>query len=233
VIADPSATESPNLVGGANRAGFHLRNLNHGRDWTATLVADIALAQAGDGCPRCATGTLGTARGIEMGHVFRLGRVYSEAFEATVLDETGAQRVPIMGCYGIGVDRIVAAAVEAHHDERGIAWPASIAPYDVHLVGLGLGRDSELAAEGDALYAELQAAGLDVLFDDRDESPGVKFNDADLLGIPLRVTVSSRNRTAGVVELQLRSAAEAERVPSAEVVARLVALHAEALAALR
>ena len=232
VAADPSATESPNLVGGANRAGFHLRNLNHGGDWTATTVADIALAQAGDGCPRCASGTLGTARGIEMGHVFRLGRVYSEAFEATVLDETGAQRVPIMGCYGIGVDRIVAAAVEAHHDERGIAWPASIAPYDVHLVGLGLGRDADLATEADALYAALQAAGLEVLFDDRDESPGVKFNDADLLGIPLRVTVSSRNRTAGVVEVQPRSAAEAERIPAAEVVARLVAMHAEALRAL-
>jgi prolyl-tRNA synthetase len=112
-------------------------------------------------------------------------------------------------------------------------WPASIAPYDVHLVGLGLGRDAELGADADALYAELQAAGLDVLFDDRDETPGVKFNDADLLGIPLRVTVSSRNRTAGVVELQLRSASEAEKVPASEVVARLVALHADGVAALR
>ena len=226
VIADRAVAETPNLVAGANRDGMHLRNVNHGRDWSAAEgdVIDCALAEVGYGCPRC-DGTLGAARGIEMGHVFRLGRIYSEAFNVTVLDEAGQQRVPIMGCYGIGVDRIIAAAVEQHHDERGIIWPATIAPFDVHLVGLGLGRDAALVADAEALYAELEAAGLDVLFDDRDESPGVKFNDADLIGLPLRVTVSSRNQTAGVVEVQRRDAGEAEKSARADVVAHLVAAH--------
>ena len=231
MIADHSVTTTANLVSGANRDGIHLRNVNYGRDWRATTVTDIANAQPGFGCPRC-EGALGTARGIEMGHVFRLGRLYSEAFAVNVLDEAGEQRVPIMGCYGIGVDRIVAAAVEQHHDDRGIAWPASIAPYDVHLVGLGLTRDAALAADAETLYAELTVAGLDVLFDDRDESPGVKFNDADLIGLPLRVTVSSRNHGAGVVEVQPREATEAERVPRAEAVAWLAALRTAAIAAL-
>jgi prolyl-tRNA synthetase len=231
VVADVAVTTTPNLVAGANRDGYHLRNVNYGRDWTTPHVADIALAQAGYGCPRC-DGTLHLARGIEMGHVFRLGRIYSEAFEASVLDESGAQRVPTMGCYGIGVDRIVAAAVEAHHDERGIAWPASIAPYDVHLVGLGLGRDEALAADAEALYGELTSAGLEVLFDDRDESPGVKFNDADLIGLPIRMTVSSRNRTDNVVEVKAREAAEAERMPRINVVERVVAMKRQAVASL-
>ena len=236
VLVDVAVAQAANLVAGANREGFHLRNVNYGRDWSAAPedVIDCALAEVGYGCPRC-EGTLTAARGIEMGHVFRLGRIYSEAFEVTVLDESGAQVVPIMGCYGIGVDRIVAAAVEQHHDEKGIIWPATIAPFDVHLVGLGLGRDEALAADADALYAELRAAGLDVLFDDRDESPGVKFNDADLLGLPLRVTVSSRNQTAGVVEVQRRDGGEgggAEKIARAEVVAHLVAVHRGMVAAL-
>lgn len=174
-------------------------------------------------------------RGIEMGHVFRLGRLYSEVFEARVLDAEGQQRVPIMGCYGIGVDRIVAAAVEAHHDEAGIGWPASIAPFDVHLVGLGLNRDEELAADAGRLYGELRAAGLEVLFDDRDESAGVKFNDADLLGIPLRITVSPRNHRAGIVEVLRRlpgETIEAEQVERAASVYKALELHAEALDAL-
>jgi prolyl-tRNA synthetase len=231
VVADRAVTTTPNLVAGANRAGFHLRNVNYGRDWTTPHVADIALAQAGYGCPRC-EGTLSIVRGIEMGHVFRLGRLYSEAFEATVLDESGEQRVPTMGCYGIGVDRIVAAAVEAHHDERGIAWPASIAPYDVHLVGLGLTRDEALAEDAETLYDQLTAEGLEVLFDERDESPGVKFNDADLIGVPIRVTVSTRNRAEGAVEVQLREASEAERVPRTQVVQRVAELRRRAVAAL-
>ena len=134
-----------------------------------------------------------------------------------------------MGCYGIGIDRIVAAAVEASNDEHGIRWPASIAPYDAHLVGLGLGRDADVAAEAEALYEELGRAGLETLFDDRDESPGVKFNDADLIGLPLRVTVSARNHRDGVVEVQCRGADAAEQVPRDEVVARLTAMRDEAL----
>ena len=140
--------------------------------------------------------------------------------------------MPTMGCYGIGVERIVAAAVEEHHDAAGIIWPASIAPHDVHLVGLSLGRDEAVAADAGALYEELQNAGLDVIFDDRDESPGVKFNDADLIGVPIRLTASPRNLKAGVVELKRRDAEDAEQVPRDEVVARVQAIRQELLAAL-
>ena len=145
--------------------------------------------------------------------------------------DEGKQRLPVMGCYGIGIDRIVAAAVEAHHDDDGIRWPVSIAPYDVHLVGLGLQRDEEVAAEA-ALHEELTAAGLEVLFDDRDESPGVKFNDADLIGVPLRVTVSSRNHKAGVVEVRRRGEEEAHQLPRGAAVSGLRDLRDEGLAKL-
>ena len=231
VIADTSIADSPNLVAGANVPGRHLRHTNHGRDWTAHDVADIALAEAGHLCARCTlgdnegeatpTGVLRAARGIEMGHVFRLGRLYAETFEARVLDAAGEQRVPVMGCYGIGVDRIIAAVVEAHHDERGIAWPAAVAPFDVQLVVLGAARDPALAAAAKALHDELEAVGLAVLYDDRDESPGVKFADADLIGVPLRLTISPRNAKAGMVELALREGGEAELVLRAEVVGRV------------
>jgi prolyl-tRNA synthetase len=222
VVADTSIMDSPNLVAGANREGTHLRNVNVGRDWEPEIVGDIALARHGHRCARCAKpdgtgGTLEERRGIEMGHVFRLGTIYTEAFEVQVLDEDGARRTPIMGCYGIGVDRIVAAAVEANHDESGIKWPASIAPYDVQLVALGASRDPAVATEADALYEELRAAGLEVLYDDRDESAGVKFNDADLIGLPLRVTVSSRNLKEGAVEVQSRGG-DASKVARAEAV---------------
>ena len=167
-----------------------------------------------------------------MGHVFRLGQIYSEAFSVDVLGPDGAAVVPTMGCYGIGVDRIVAAAVEANHDEDGISWPASVAPYDVHLVALRLDRDPQVAEEAEALYAELADAGLEVLFDDRDESPGVKFNDADLIGLPWRLTVSARNHERGTVELRTRATGEVEHAPRGEVVARLRALRAAAIEAL-
>ena len=225
VVVDTSIEASPNLVAGANEAGKHLLNTNLGRDYQAADVVDVALAEAGYTCVRCGTGTLGTVRGIEMGHVFRLGLLYSEAFDVHVLDEAGMQRMPIMGCYGLGVDRVIAGAVQEHHDERGIIWPASIAPFDVHLVGLGLGRDEELAADAASLYEELTAAGLEVLFDDRDESPGVKFNDADLLGIPLRVTASTRNHKAGTVEVLHRAGGDPAQLPRVEVVGHLVAAH--------
>jgi prolyl-tRNA synthetase len=152
VVADLSIPDSPNLVAGANRVGEHLRNVNYGRDWSAAIVADIALARAGHGCPRCDGGTLRTARGIEMGHVFRLGTTYTVPMEVTVDGIDGKPVTPTMGCYGIGVDRIVAAAVEQHHDDKGIAWPASIAPYEVHLVGLGLDRDAAVREDAERLY---------------------------------------------------------------------------------
>ncbi|HJM90107.1 MAG TPA: proline--tRNA ligase [Dehalococcoidia bacterium] len=225
VIADSSIAETPNLVAGANREGVHLRNVNYGRDWEAEAVADIALAEEGHACVRCDGGTLAMDRAIEMGHVFRLGLTYSEPLKVEVLDADGERQMPTMGCYGIGIDRIVAAAVEANHDDEGIKWPAEIAPYDVHMVGLGLDRDEDLAADADALYEELTAAGLSVLFDDRDESPGVKFNDADLIGLPVRVTVSARNHKAGVVEMQRRGG-EAEQPERSASVERVLALRA-------
>lgn len=235
VIADESITASPNLVAGANQPGRHLRHTNHGRDWQADEVADIALAQAGHTCGECQQGTLRAMRGIEMGHVFRLGRLYSEKFAVAVPDADGERITPIMGCYGIGVDRILAAAVEEHHDDAGIVWPASIAPYDVHLVAIGADRDPAIGAEAATLYAAIEAAGLTVLYDDRTESPGVKFNDADLIGLPLRVTVSPRNQKAGVVEVQQRLAGtrpEASAVPIADAVAHLRERHAALIAAL-
>ena len=229
VVADVSIASSPNLAAGANRPGWHLRNVNHGRDWTAHEVADIALAHDGAACARCEGGALRLRRGMELGHVFRLGRIYSEAFGAAVLDDEGRRRFPAMGCYGIGVDRIVAAAVEASHDEDGIRWPAALAPYDAHLVALGGARDAGSRAEAEALYGELRAAGVETLFDDRDESPGVQFKDADLIGLPLRVTVSARNRREGAVELRRRAGGATELVPRAEAVARVLALRSEAL----
>ena len=153
--------------------------------------------------------------------------------DVSVLNADGEQVRPTMGCYGLGIERLLASAVEEHHDEHGILWPASIAPYDVHIVGIGLDRDEAVAAEADALYEELLDAGFDVILDDRDERPGVKFNDADLIGVPLRLTVSPRNHEAGVIELKLRDADEAESVPRAEIVARVQALHADLIEALR
>ena len=233
VVADISIEDSPNLVAGANRPDYHLINVNHGRDWQATGIADIALAEEGHTCAACGTGTIGLHRGIEMGHVFRLGQIYSEAFNVDVLGADGTAVAPTMGCYGIGVDRIVAAAVEAGHDDDGIHWPTSIAPYDVSIVALRLDRDEDVAADAAALYGELQAAGIEVLFDDRLESPGVKFKDADLIGLPLRLTVSERNHKQGVVELRGRDSGETELVPRGEVVERVRALREAALGSLR
>jgi prolyl-tRNA synthetase len=147
-----------------------------------------------------------------MGHIFKLGTVYSERMGATFLDATGASHPAIMGCYGIGTSRVLQCVVEANHDERGIVWPASVAPYGVHLVGLGLDRP-EVAAKAESLYASLQAAGVDVIFDDRSDSAGVKFNDADLIGMPVRVTVSPRSLEKGAVEVKHRSAADVDLVP--------------------
>ena len=229
VVADLSVPDSPNLVAGANTPDAHLRNVNYGRDWTAHEVADIARAEQGHRCVGCGEETIRIERGIELGHVFRLGQVYSEAFEAAVLDDAGERRLPTMGCYGLGVDRVVAAAVEAAYDDDGIRWPASIAPYDVALVALRLDRDADVAADAEALYAELRAAGLEVLYDDRLESPGVKFKDADLIGLPLRLTVSARNQEQRVVELRLRDGGETDLVARDEVVERVRALRGQAL----
>ncbi|MDE2891047.1 MAG: proline--tRNA ligase [Chloroflexota bacterium] len=210
VIADPSVVDAGGLVAGANRVGMHARNVTYGRDWTAATVADIGMAQPGDTCSEC-DDALEMRRGIELGHIFKLGARYAEPMEATFLDADGERRTPIMGCYGIGVERLMAAAVQANHDDLGIIWPRSIAPYDVHIVPLG-GSDDVGSAVA-SIEAELAQLGLNVLTDDRDERAGVKFNDADLMGAPLRITIGARGLRQGQIELKLRHAAESSSVP--------------------
>ena len=218
VVADESITQGVNFVVGANRPETHLRNANYPRDFQVDVLADIANAEAGHGCPRCGERLL-AERGIEVGHVFKLGTGIAESLGASYVDQDGQQRPIVMGSYGIGVGRLLAAAVEANHDEKGIVWPRTIAPFQAHLVALGADRSADVAQEADRVYRELQAAGLEVLYDDRDESPGVKFNDADLLGMPVRLTVSPRNMKQDAIEVKGRSVAEATLVPAAEGVA--------------
>jgi prolyl-tRNA synthetase len=211
IVLDDLVARSPNLVAGANRPGYHLRNTNYPRDYTADLVTDIAAAYVGAPCPRCAT-PLRLARGVEIGNTFKLGTRYSAALGATFLDHTGQTHAIVMGCYGIGVGRLMACIAELHRDEQGLIWPATVAPFDVYLVGLDL-TDATIRAAADDLYTRLQAAGLAVLYDDRDERAGVKFNDADLLGLPLRLTLGRRAHQQGVVELRLRATGETHLVP--------------------
>ena len=215
VIADPSVVEAGGLVAGANREGFHLRNVTYGRDWTAATVADIGMARPGDQCAQC-DDALEMQRGIELGHIFKLGTRYADPMQATFLDADGERRTPIMGCYGIGVERLMAAVVQANHDEQGIVWPRSVAPFDVHIVSLG-GSD-DVAAAVSEVESALSAEGLNVLTDDREERAGVKFNDADLLGAPLRITIGARGLKQGQIELKLRQAAEAASVPLGDAV---------------
>jgi prolyl-tRNA synthetase len=220
VVADLSVPDVPNAVAGGNRPDVHLRNVNYGRDYTADLVADVGTARAGDACVRCGS-PLELLRGLELGHIFKLGLRYSEAFEARYLDREGQQRLMWMGCYGIGISRMVAAAIEARHDDRGIVWPAPLAPYQVHLVALNVDSAGVMdAAQG--LYQQLRDAGVEVLFDDRPESAGVKFNDADLLGLPLRTTVGPRGVKQGEVELKWRATGQAEVVPLAGAAEEIV-----------
>ena len=218
VVVDDLAAESTNLVAGANKEGIHLRNVNYGRDYEADVVADIASAYEGAPCPRCG-GPLRLERAIEVGNIFKLGTKYAAALKAQYRDEAGQQHPMVMGCYGIGVERLMAAIVEASHDERGIIWPVAVAPYDVYLVVLNQNDDTVMQA-AEKLYADLGAAGVTVLFDDRNESPGVKFTDADLLGMPLRLTVSRRTLKNEAVELKLRTEKDFNLVPLAEAVAR-------------
>ena len=214
MVADPSVVEAGPLVAGANRAGYHLRNVVYGRDWRATTIADIAAVRAGDLCLRCGA-ALRFERGIEIGHIFKLGTRFSEALGAAYLDQSGALRTVVMGSYGIGVERLLQVIIEQHCDSGGIAWPAAVAPADLHLVRLG--KNDAVRAAGDALYEELRAAGVRVLYDDRDESPGVQFNDADLIGLPLRLLISARLLAEGVVEVKPRGG-EALKVSRAAIV---------------
>jgi prolyl-tRNA synthetase len=216
VVADDLLPRSPNLVGGANEAGYHLRNTNLGRDYEADIVADIALAEDGSPCPHC-EGALEAARGVEVGNIFKLGTRYTAALGATFLDEDGQPQPIVMGSYGIGVGRLVACIVEEHHDDQGMIWPASVAPYPVHLVMLP-SRDGTAESAAEGFYQDLVKAGLEPLYDDRDERAGVKFNDADLVGIPLRVTVSARSLQNGGFEFKRRDGDERWIVPLEEAV---------------
>ena len=219
VIADHSAAALADFVCGANKADAHLVGVNWGRDLPEPAVAD--LRNVVDGDPGPGGGTLSIARGIEVGHVFKLGRKYSEAMKASVQDEQGRDIAMYMGCYGIGVTRIVAAAIEQNHDDRGIIWPAPLAPFDVVVVGLNWEKSAAVREAAGALYRELMDAGLEVLLDDRDARPGVKFADAELFGIPHRVVVSDRGLAAGRLEYRHRRADASEDFTCGDAVAFL------------
>jgi prolyl-tRNA synthetase len=220
VVVDALAAASPNLVAGANRPGTHLRNVNVGRDFTPDATADIASVRPADPCPTCSA-PVRLAQGIEVGNIFKLGTDFTVALDATYLAEDGSRRHPVMGSYGIGLGRALACVVEAHHDEKGIAWPVAVAPYRAHLVAIGANRDPAVAAAAEELYATLTDAGVDVLYDDRDESPGVKFTDAELLGMPTIVTLSPRSLAAGGIEVTDRASGDRSVRPVDEVVAEL------------
>ena len=223
VVVDELAARSPNLVAGANRVGWHIRNVNVGRDFTPDLIADIDNAQEGDACPTCGSPVI-LRNGIEVGNIFKLGTKYTKALGATYLGEDGAAHLIVMGSYGIGLERNVACIVEAHHDEKGIVWPTSVAPYPAHLVAIGANRDPAVSEVAERLHAAALAAGPahEILYDDRDESPGVKFTDAELLGMPRILTVSPRSLAAGGVEVTDRSTGERSTISIADVEASLV-----------
>jgi prolyl-tRNA synthetase len=204
VYADRAAAHLADFVCGANERDMHLTGVNWGRDLPEPEVVDIRNVVPGDPSPS-GTGTLGIARGIEVGHIFQLGRKYSQAMNATVLDEQGQSVTMFMGCYGIGVTRVVAAAIEQNHDERGILWPEPIAPFTVSLIPINLQKSERVRETAERLYGELQAAGVEVLFDDRDARPGVKFADDELLGIPHRLVVGDKGLERGIVEYKSRA----------------------------
>ena len=205
VVVDDSVASTTNLIAGANKPGYHLKNMNYPRDFEADIVADISLARDGMTCVHCG-GTLMEQRGIEVGNIFKLGTKYSEAMNATYLSQKGRPQQLFMGCYGIGIGRLLASIVEANHDEDGIIWPSAVAPYQVHLMHIGKGN--EVRQQAESLYTALRANGYEVLYDDRQESPGVKFKEADLLGMPLRLTISQRTLEADSVEVKRRTEAE-------------------------
>ena len=212
ILADPDAVAVRNAIAGATETPYHYRNVNHGRDFEAEVVS-IRQAASGDPCPSC-DGTLELYRGIEGGHIFVLGTHYSDKMQANFLDEEGSSHSIVMGCYGIGVSRLIAAIIEQHHDEDGIRWPIHVAPYQVIITPIG--KDEAPLAKATEIYEALRAEGVDALLDDRTERPGVKFKDADLLGIPLRITVGSRGLKQGTVELKERTQSESRDVPMDE-----------------
>ena len=218
VVVDRAAAAVKNGATGANETDQHFTGVNRGRDWDGE-IADIRLATDGDGCPSCEKGKLKTYRGIEGGHIFILGTKYSEAMGATYSDDKMEKQPIVMGCYGIGVSRLVATTIEQHNDADGIRWPVSIAPYKAHLVTIG--QDEAVLSAAKKIYEDLNQAGIDVLWDDRDERPGVKFKDADLLGMPFRITIGAKALANGNVEMKPRTEPDpkkAELIPVGDVV---------------
>ncbi len=217
VVVDDAIAKGTNFVSGANEEGYHCLNVNVGRDFDPNIVTDLIAVEKGMPCPECGA-PLDSTRGIEVGNIFKLGTKYSDSMGAKVLDENGKAQSLVMGCYGIGVGRLLACIIEAHHDDHGIIWPISVAPFEVQIVVLtGRKPAGELEA-AEELYGQLKAAGLDVLLDDRDERAGVKFNDADLIGIPIRLTVGSRGLENGQIEMKLRHENDRTDVPLDQVV---------------
>ena len=217
-VVDEAIPASPNLVAGANEEGFHLLNTNYGRDYTAAQVADIASAGDAAACPECGS-AMRASRGVEVGNIFKLGTRYTEAMGCRFLDEQGQSHPVIMGSYGIGVGRLLACLAEAYHDERGLCWPAAVAPYPVHIVRLS-GKSGTVDAAADELDQRFQGAGLEPLYDDRSESAGVKFMDADLMGMPVRITISERSLKQGGVEFKQRTDNEVTVIPLETVIDR-------------
>jgi prolyl-tRNA synthetase len=224
VVADPSVRADHGWVTGANKADYHVRDARLGRDFNVSEWAEIVTVMPGDACPRCDR-PLAIDRGIEVGHVFQLGAKYSKVFDATYTDDEGASHPMQMGCYGIGISRVLAAVVEQYHDEHGMKWPPQLAPYDVHIVVLpGRGeKGEEVIAAADTLVTQLEARGVSVLVDDREASAGVKFADADLLGMPVQITIGAKGLGRGVVERKVRATGERDEITLADVVDELAA----------
>jgi prolyl-tRNA synthetase len=223
VIADHTVAKMHDFICGANQENAHLSGVNWGRDLPEpTVVADLRNVVSGDRAPS-GTGQLAIQRGIEVGHVFYLGTKYSEAMKATFLDETGKPALMEMGCYGIGVTRLVGAAIEQNHDAKGIVWPRALAPFEVVICAIGWGKSQEVREACESLYAALNAQGVDVILDDRDLRPGIMFAEWELIGPPLKITVGDRGLKDGIVELLGRSDADAARAPLADAVAQTLA----------
>ncbi|HKZ18411.1 MAG TPA: proline--tRNA ligase [Geobacteraceae bacterium] len=228
IVADLAVEGLKNFVTGANSKDLHLKNVNLDRDFTVTSFADIRNVVHGDRCPRCDSGILEMWRGIEVGHVFKLGTKYSKALKATYLDAEGKEQIIFMGCYGIGIGRTVAACIEQNHDENGIIFPLPIAPFHCIISALNV-KEEQIREVSEAIYGQLLDAGVEVLIDDRDERPGFKFKDADLIGIPLRIVVGSKNLAEGKVELKIRKTGEVMLLPIAEAVEKVKETVAQAL----
>ena len=217
IVVDSEVSVMRNFVVGADETDYHLKNVNIGRDFEATTIADIRNAVEGDICPKCGKGKMKMARGVEVGHIFKLGTKYSKALNCVYLDKDGKSNLVVMGCYGIGVGRTLAAIIEQHHDENGIIWPAEVAPYKAIVVPTKV-NDEENMSLAEKIYKDLLDSGVEVLIDDRNERPGVKFKDADLIGIPLRITVG-RRAGEGIVEVKRRDSGEAVEMTADEAVA--------------